>query len=202
MLKLCILIILSFISITGNASEKEGIVYLNLGPTDLDRWMESVLKDERKILEKSLFELPSNKIKWSSVSRSQVSYVVTQKFVSIGEQDPCETLPIRVVFKDGKFLSAKYTQSGGKCLRGQSVKPKIWKDSHLYITPSEIFGRVEEAREQLKCYIPNHADYCRRSSLKVSYSEKYGIPLSMEDQDYFTFDYFWSLQVSELEVLN
>ena len=201
-MKLCILILIFFICAPSKASEKEEVVYLNFGPTDLDRWNTKMLKEEQQVLEKSLHDLPTNKVKWNSVSNSRITYVVRQKFVSIGLQDPCETLPIKVVLKNGKLISAKYTESGGKCLRGHSVKSKFRKESNLYITPSEIFGRVEEAKEQLKCYFPNHEGYCRRSSLKVNYSEKYGLPLSMEDQDFFTVDYFWSLEVSELEVEN
>ena len=202
MLKLCVLILVFFIFAQSNASGKEEIVYLNLGPTDLDRWMDGVLKKEQEILEKSLLELPQNKVKWNRVSNSEITYIVTQKFVGVTVQDSCETLPIKVVLKNGHLKSAKYTKSGGKCLQGQSVKSKLRKENSLYITPSEIFGRVEEAKEQLKCYFPNQEYYCHRSSLKVNYSEKYGLPLSMEDQDYFTFDYFWSLEVSELEVKN
>ena len=201
MLKLCtsILVFLALLSCKVVIA-KEEVVYLNLGPTDLDRWMESVLKKEQKILEKSIFELPANEAKWEAISKTTITYIVTQKSIGVSEQDPCATLPIKVTLINGNFISAKYTQSGGTCLLGQSVKVKFWRENNLYITPNEIFGRIEKAKEQLKCYLPNHEKYCNRSSLKVVYSEKYGLPLNMEDQDAFTYDYFWSLEVLDLEV--
>jgi hypothetical protein len=202
MLKLCALILAFFIYAQSYASGKEEIVYLNLGPTDLDRWMDSILKKEQQELEKSLLELPANKVKWNNVSNSKITYIVKQKLVGVIEQDPCETLPIRVILRNGNLISARYTESGGTCSAGQSVKPILLKGKNLYITPKQLFGRIEDAKEQLKCYLKHHAGYCNRSSLKVNYSEQYGLPLHMEDHDYFTSDYFWSLEVSELEVLN
>ena len=151
------------------------------------------MEKEQKILETSIFELSANKAKWEAISKRTITYVVTQKFISVTEQDPCATLPIEVTLINGNFIT---------CLLGQSLNVKFWRENNLYITPTEIFGRVEKAKEQIKCYLPNRETNCRRASLKVIYSDKYGLPLSMENQDAFTYDYFWSLGILDLEVKN
>jgi len=178
-------------------AEKEELVYLNLGPLPNEA---RVNKIEKEILEKTITAMKIQKEKWSKFEGMKISYIVKQETVSIGENDPCGTLPIKVILKDRHLISAKYAASGGKCKQGQSIGSKQKEMYWLSLTPTELYNRIGLAQEQLKCYLGEGEKYCMPTALRVTYDERYGFPIKMEDFGELVMDYSWSLEVSNLEV--
>jgi hypothetical protein len=70
----------------------------------------------------------------------------------------------------------------------------------LSLTPNDLYGRIELAQEQLKCYLGEGEKYCMPTALRVTYDERFGFPIKMEDSGELVMDYYWSLEVTDLEV--
>jgi hypothetical protein len=193
-------VFISFVLLATSLSclaEKEELVYLNLGPLPNEA---RVYKIEKEVLEKTITAMKIQKEKWSKFEGMKISYIVRQETISIGENDPCGTLPIKVILKDRRLISAKYAASGGKCKQGQSIGSKQKEMYWLSLTPNELYSRIELTQEQLKCYLGEGEKYCMPTALRVTYDERFGFPIKMEDSGELVMDYYWSLEVTDLEV--
>jgi len=157
--------------------------------------------EEQKNLEAVLEALPAQMAKWRAVSHRSVTYVVKQSLADMLVPDPCEALPIRVVIDRGRLLSATYEASAGNCKKGTPASRKSPRDQHRYLTPDELFHRVAKGKEELRCYKESADVGCLATTLRVTYDEKCGLPLKIEDYSETVSDYYWSLEVTELKVV-
>ena len=178
-------------------AEKDELVYLNLGPLPNEA---RVNKEQKEILEKTIAAMKFQKSKWLNFEGMKISYIVKQETISIGKNDPCGTLPIKVTIKNHHLISAKYAASGGKCKQGQPVSSKQKEIYGLSLTPNDLYSRVELAQEQLKCYSGECTEHSMATALRVTYDERFGFPIKMEDFGELVMDYYWSLEVTDLEV--
>ena len=178
-------------------AEQEELIYLNLGPLPNEA---RVYKIEKEVLEKTIEAMKIQREKWSNFQSMKISYVVKQEIISITENDQCATLPIKVTLKDRRLISAKYAASGGACKQGQSISSKQKEMYGLYLTPNDLYRRIELAQEQLKCYLGEGEKYCMPTALSVTYDERFGFPIKMKDSGALVMDYYWSLEVTGLEV--
>ena len=177
--------------------EKEELIYLNLGPLPSER---RIYDAEMQILNNTLAAMRIQKQKWTQFAGMNISYVVKQETVSATQADPCGTLPIRVILKDRRLSSATYAASGGECKQGQSVSSELKQSYGLFLTPDDLYLRIKLAEEQLKCYLGKGEEHCTPTALSVTYDERFGFPIKMEDHGQPVFDYSWSLEVTDLEV--
>ncbi len=175
----------------------EKVIYLQMGEFPS---VERIQNKERAQLEKTLKELPENVQKWAAYKNARISYVVEQHWVGLIEENPCASSPIRVELIAGKLISAKYAVNAGKCKKGQTVSKSIIKKYNLLLRPEEFFSRAGDAKSQLACY-SNKAENCMPASLSVTYDEKYGIPRIMNDGSDLTYDYAWSLEVADFNIV-
>jgi hypothetical protein len=153
---------------------------------------------EQENLETVLRDLPAHTLKWAAFKQSTLSYIVKQKFAGLLVPDPCEGLPIQVKIVRGQLQSAVYVKSGGRCKAGNSAGPTGPSQERLYLTPEDFFWRVAQAEEQLSCYKKPLG--CMPTSLYVTYDEKLGIPIKLEDYSQSVSDHYWSLEVSNLQL--
>lgn len=153
---------------------------------------------EQKHLEVVLQALPAQVQKWRATSHRSVTYVVKQGLSDLLVPDPCESLPIRVTIVRGRLTSAVYESSGGRCKRGAPASRKSPRGQERYFTPEQLFHRIAQAEKELRCYTT--AD-CLATALRVTYDEKTGLPLKIEDYSDAVSDYYWSLEVSDVQVV-
>jgi len=163
--------------------------------------MSPTLLEQRASFERVLSEYPQYQRKWESQQGVTLTYIVSQRTVGLVSPEACEGLPIRVRVIAGRLARATYAASGGRCQAGQTVGRARARADHLYLTPAEFFGRIAEARKQLKCYSIDHQPGCLPTALRVTYDERFGFPIKMEDYSAGVADYYWSLEVSEIRVV-
>jgi len=152
---------------------------------------------EQRHLEEVLRALPGQVEKWRAGAPRSVTYVVKQGLSDILEPDPCEFLPIRVTIVRDRLASAVYESSGGRCKRGETASGKSPRGQDRYLTPDQLFQRIAEAEKELQCY---RWAGCHATAIRVSYDEKTGLPLKIEDYSGVVSDYYWSLEVTNMQL--
>lgn len=158
-----------------------------------------IKQNERAELEKSISGLEENKRKWKKYANLKISYVIEQHTKSLVAPPVCANLPIRVTLASGNPVSVIYASSDEKCKEGDAVSQHAINEYQLLISPADLFGRIEKAKEQLSCY-SNATKECRQSSLSVVYDNKYGLPVEMTNGSALVMDDGWSLKVSHLQM--
>jgi hypothetical protein len=156
---------------------------------------------ERASLERVINDYPKYKAKWESQRHITLTYTVTQKTVGLITPHDCEELPILVRVVDGRLAKATYATSGGRCRAGENVGRVRARANHQYLTPAEFFERVAEAKKQLKCYLIGGPPACMPTTLRVTYDDRFGFPVKMEDYSEAVADFYWSLEVSDIRVV-
>jgi hypothetical protein len=155
--------------------------------------------EEQRQLEEVLRALPVQMKKWRAASNHSLTYVVKQGMVDLLMPDPCESLPIRVTIVRDRLISAVYESSDGPCKRGAPAGRKSPRGQDRYLTPDQLFQRIAEAEKQLHCYRQSAAAACLATALRVTYDEKTGLPLKIEDYSDVVSDYYWSLEVTDMQ---
>ena len=151
------------------------------------------LAAERDSLAQTLAEYPSYELSWTAKKHVVLTYTVRQKAEGMLAPDACEGLPIRVRVENGNLKKATYAATGGKCVAGAPAKTK-----GLYLTPSEFFSRIAQARMSLECY-QSGLNHCLPSCMRVTYGPQYAFPVKMEDYSVEVSDYYWSLEVTDIK---
>lgn len=98
-----------------------------------------------------------------------------------------------------RLVSAIYGVSGGDCKKGRPVKRGSKHPEGQYMTPNEFFQKIADATNQLRCYESNRDLSCMPTSLRVRYQQESGLPIKLEDYGALVFDYYWSLEVSDIQ---
>ena len=155
---------------------------------------------EQQNLEAVIRDLPIQKSKWAAFANSTLTYVVKQGQDGFFIPDPCEFLPIRIKISHGRLQSANYDSSAGHCHRYQPARRKSPSGDRRYFTPNDLFARIAEAKDQLVCYQPSPLPGCIPTSLYVTYDEKLGLPTKLEDYSDDLSDYYWSLEITEIQL--
>jgi hypothetical protein len=96
-------------------------------------------------------------------------------------------------------MSAVYESSGGHCKRGAPASRKSPRGQNRYLTPDQLFQRIAEAEKELRCYKQSPTAACLATALRVTYDEKTGLPLKIEDYSDVVSDYYWSLEVTDMQ---
>jgi hypothetical protein len=156
---------------------------------------------EQQQLEAVLQTLPFQLEKWRAASSHSVTYVVKQGLVDLLVPDPCEALPIRVTIVRDRLVSAVYESSGGHCKRGAPANRKSPRGQDRYLTPDQLFQRIAQAERELGCYRQSAPAACLATALRVTYDEKTGLPLKIEDYSDVVSDYYWSLEVTDVRLV-
>ncbi len=156
---------------------------------------------EQQQLEAVLRALPVQLEKWRAASSHSVTYVVKQGLVDLLVPDPCESLPIRVTIVRDRLVSAVYESSGGDCKRGVPANRKSPRGQDRYLTPDQLFQRIAQAEKELRCYKQPAPAACVATALRVTYDEKTGLPLKIEDYSDVVSDYYWSLEVVDMQLV-
>jgi len=177
------------------ALTESSIVYLDPSPYAL-----KVHEAERTTLEDTIASLGPNRAKWEAQNVSRLSYVVKQHSDGLLIPDPCSELPIHVEIRGTHLISATYAATGGRCLMGEPVKRGPKHPEGQYLMPNEIFNKAEDAKDQLRCYLPDATIGCLPTALRVTFEEKLGLSIKMEDYSELVSDYYWSLEISRIEV--
>ncbi|HTU68358.1 MAG TPA: hypothetical protein VMF52_20615 [Steroidobacteraceae bacterium] len=156
---------------------------------------------EQQQLEAVLRALPAQVEKWRATSHRSVTYVVKQSHADMLVPDPCEGLPIRVTMVRDRLLSAVYESSGGHCKRGAAASSRSPRGQKRYFVPDQLFQRIAQAEKELRCYKQPATTDCLATALRVTYDEKTGLPLKIEDYSDVVSDYYWSLEVTDIQVV-
>ena len=154
---------------------------------------------EQRQLETVLRALPAQMEKWRATAHRSVTYVVKQGLSDLLMPDPCEALPIRVTLVQGRLMSAVYEASAGNCRRGEPASRKSPRGHDRYLTPDQLFRRITQADKELQCYKQSGA--CLATALHVTFDEKTGLPLKIEDYSDVVSDHYWSLEVTDMQLV-
>lgn len=169
-----------------------------------EQWVTAYLVAPEAVVEAQRLEelkgaLPAQKAKWRRRDRLSLSYVVRQRTTTLLAPDPCERLPIRVTISKGKLQSAKYDQTLGECRKGDDAPRSVPFGSQRLFTPAEFFDRVTGAEAEIACFRMPSGGFC--NTMRVTFHESLGIPTKIETFSPGVADYYWSLEVFDIEVL-